>query len=100
IQNRQVNFRNDQLYYTIPLLLLYRRRKQRGRRQKSYEHNPIHFSPELVASLKQSPFLPVDELQKALTHHGDKQRFSTSVAFLTPSHMDADSIMADIAIRF
>jgi len=44
IQNRQVNFRDDQLYYTIPLLLFFRRRRQRARRQKSYEHNAINFS--------------------------------------------------------
>ena len=100
IQNRQVNFRDDQLRYTIPCLLWLRKRKQRERKQKAYEHNALHFSPELLASLKKSDVLPEGKLERAITHHGESQRFSTSVAVLTPTHMDADSVMADLAIRF
>src|SRR5262249_42639187 len=101
IQNRQVNFRNDQPYFTIPMLLRWRKFRQRTRLQKAYEHNPEKLPAKLVDSLKRSLVLPADMLEKALNYNGaGDSEFSTSVAFLVPTLMDGDKVMTDLAIRF
>jgi len=102
IQNRQVNFRDDQWYFMIPMLLRYRMRRQKSRLQPAYEHNPQKFPPKLIESLKASSVLPADKLDRALKHNGHDPtpQFSTSVAILAPTHMDADYVMAELAMRF
>jgi hypothetical protein len=102
IQNRQVNFRNDQLLLTIPMVVRYRKYRQRVRRQKAYEHNAQNLSPKLIESLKKSAVFPAGTLERAMKHngHGSETEFSTSVAILVSTHMDADNVMCELATRF
>jgi hypothetical protein len=100
IQNRQINFRNDQLYLSIPGVLWLRKWRQHTRAKPTYEHNPQKLSHALIMSLKSSPFIPAEKLDEALKHNEKNAEFSISSVCLVPTHSEADELMADLAIRF
>jgi hypothetical protein len=101
IHNRQINFRNDQPYYSFPFVLRLRHWWQRTKRtaQPRYEHNPEKFPTALVDSIKKSSFIKEGDLARALANRG-REEFSISAVCLITSHHEADEILSELAMCF
>lgn len=98
--NRHVCYRSDQLLRNLKIIrFLYDLRSKLSSKMR-YEHNAMSLPPKLIKSLRQSPFLPIEQIDRAVLHHASSSDLSIAAALHVSSLVDTDQALTDIAIRF
>lgn len=103
LHNQHKNFRTDARAKNIGLVrsALFQW-KMRGKRAKTYTHDPVPFSEQLLDAIRKSPHLPARALASAIARSriDPEAAHSMCAAFRVLTLSEADEIAADLASRF
>ncbi len=99
-QNRHVFFRDDQLLLNTTVCRGIVAFWHRLRARKRYEHNPMSLPDALIQSLKESPYLKTETLEKTVAHYRAAPDLSISAVFEIADLFEMDRLNVDIAARF
>jgi len=103
LHNQHMNFRTDARAKNIGIVRwIYFRWKMLGKRPRTYTHDPVPFSPQLLTAIEASPHLPRQALTAAIARSkiDPEAAHSMCAAFRVLTLSEADEIAADLAIRF
>jgi hypothetical protein len=103
LHNQHKNFRTDARAKNIEIVrkALFQW-KMWGKRPKTYTHDPVPFSEQLLATIQKSPHLPTSALAAAVQRSriDSSAAHSMCAAFRVLTLSEADEIAADLASRF
>jgi hypothetical protein len=99
--NRLVFFRDDQIFLNTSVGQFISWLRFKCRKKERYETNPMKLAEPLVKSLRESPYLGAEDIDRVLAHYkGAPNRSSISAVFEIPNLIEIDGLLTDLASRF
>jgi hypothetical protein len=101
VQNRKINFRDDNLIKNLKLVRWIKNILRSIRRQPTYEHNPLKFPDPLIHSIKDCTPLSSDQLEAAFKRNeAIGATLSISAACRVTTFSQADQLLSKLALCF